>query len=344
MSDLVIQQNIDLTHLNTFGLSAVARYYARPSNVAELIQVFEFINEHSLDYLVLGGGSNLLFRHPRFDGVIIHLNFQGIQLIEGEDDFRVSVAASQEWHAFVLYAIGQGIIGLENLSLIPGSVGACPVQNIGAYGVEVAEFVDSVVCFDPKACNEVVLTRDECRFGYRDSIFKHEATDLIITKVNFLFSKECSLRLGYGDVAKRVEERLREGRDAQVNAALVSQVICDIRNEKLPNPGVLGNAGSFFKNPIVEAAQYERLKSAFPDLVAYPYAEKFKLAAGWMIDKLGLKGSSVGGASVHEKQALVLVNRSGQATAEELFELVGKIQLAVAEAFGVELEVEPRIV
>lgn len=340
----VIEQNKRLKSFNTFGLEAVAAYYARPDSLDQLRQVVQFSQEHELEYLILGGGSNILFKQDYYSGLVIHLNLLGVHVEEHSDHFRVVVGASENWHELTQLCVGKGIVGLENLSLIPGTVGACPVQNIGAYGVEVAEFISSVVCYDPQEDEVVELSSDQCVFGYRDSVFKHDQAHLVILEVRFVFSKEREFSLQYGDIAKRIEEKCKEQAGLSLTAKLVSDVICEIRSEKLPDPKVIGNAGSFFKNPIVDTSVYASLKHKYPNLVGFPYGDQYKLAAGWMIDYLGYKGKTIGGAGVHKLQALVLVNVTDCATSEELFSLVESIQEDVRCTFGVCLEVEPRII
>lgn len=343
MSQLVIEKDKNLKALNTFRLPSVARQYVEPTTIDQVQAVFDLIQKQNLNYLVLGGGSNVLFKSSVFDGLIVHPALMGIDVEEFTEGFRVSASAGENWHNFVQFCLSQGIVGLENLSLIPGSVGACPVQNIGAYGVEVAEFIESVTCFDPQSNSVVQLTGEECRFGYRDSVFKRNKAHLVILKVNFVFKKDRPFSLDYSDLEHRVERELtqNEGKD---KARIISDVICQIRSEKLPDPAKLGNAGSFFKNPIVTSDKFHSIKEKCPELVAFPYGDDYKLAAGWMIDFLGFKGASVGGASVHEKQALVLVNKTGDASSGDLFALVSLIQAKVSSVFGVELEIEPKVI
>jgi UDP-N-acetylmuramate dehydrogenase len=336
-----IEHKKNLKTFNTFGLSAVADYYCRPSSLDELRQAFHFIRDHALEYVVLGGGSNILFSKERYHGLVIHLDFFGKEITHIGSSIVVKAGASEVWDEFVHYCIDQNIQGLENLSLIPGTVGACPVQNVGAYGVEVSDFIDGVECYDPESDELLLLSNADCCFAYRDSLFKQSAKRMVILAVTFRFVGDGELKLGYGDVARRVEQRCIEQNLATVTPLLVSQVISEIRSEKLPDPTVLGNTGSFFKNPIVSKYCYDELVDRYPNLVAFKHGEKYKLAAGWMIDSLGMKGEQIGGAAVHQKQALVLINKTGSATVDDLFSLVERIQERVNEAFGVELEVEP---
>ncbi len=339
---MLIQQQVSLKEFNSFGLDSIASHFCEPSSVDDLKQAFIFSQENNLPVYILGGGSNVLFSSPEITGLMIHLRLFGRFISESEAFFTVKASASENWNDFVGYCIDNGIVGLENLSLIPGTVGACPVQNIGAYGVEVAEFIESVTCFDVKTGVEVVLLNEECRFAYRDSVFKRACKHLVILSVQFCFPKNQSLRLNYGDVSGRVEYRLKKDeKSGLVTARLVSDVISEIRSEKLPDPAVLGNAGSFFKNPIISQEVYLKLKADFPLLVAYPHGERFKVAAGWLIDQIGFRGYQLGGAAVHDKQALVLVNKTGFASIDELFQLVDLIREKVRCVYGLELEVEP---
>lgn len=343
-SQLRVEQNVNLKPLNTFGLEAIAKYYVRPRSLDQLQKAYEFAKEHGLACLVLGGGSNILFKQDHYPGLVIHLDIQGIHVEETNDQFYVVVGASENWHELTQFCVNKGIIGLENLSLIPGSVGACPVQNIGAYGVEVAEFISTVLCYDPTEDQVAELTAEQCAFGYRDSVFKRDKAHWVILEVRFVFSKGRKLSLEYGDIADRVDARIQDDPSLALSPRLISEVICEIRSEKLPDPNITGNAGSFFKNPIVDASVFEVLKAKYPQLVAHPYGSQYKLAAGWLIDFLGFKGKVIGGAGVHKLQALVLVNNSGHATSKELFDLVGMIRQEVKSNFGIDLEIEPRVI
>ncbi|GAA3934757.1 UDP-N-acetylmuramate dehydrogenase [Litoribacillus peritrichatus] len=341
---MLIQRGVDLKSANSFGLSLKADFYCRPSTTDELEQAYAFAKSEALDVLILGGGSNVLFSSPEYQGLVVHLNLKGTDAQQDGDYIRVTASASENWDDFVHQCMGLSAYGLENLSLIPGTVGASPVQNIGAYGVEVSDYIESVQCFDPDSGQQKVIRNEECRFGYRDSIFKHEAKCLVITSVTFRLPTEANLRVGYGDVKQRLDALLADSNLSSATPQMVSDVISQLRSEKLPDPKLLGNAGSFFKNPIVSSEKYNELKIKYSDLVAYPYGADFKLAAGWMIDQLGFKGKTIGGVAVHDKQALVLVNKTGEATSDELFELVDLIYREVKRRYGVELSIEPVVV
>ena len=344
MTELIFETNKPLKEFNTFGLPCEAQAYCRPENLEQLVSALQYAEEKACDYLVLGGGSNLLFRQSNFQGLILHLNIRSKSLIEEDNHFLIRCGASEPWQAFVEYTLQKGVVGFENLSLIPGTVGACPVQNVGAYGVEVSDFIESVECYDPKSKRLVVLNNSDCQFGYRDSVFKRSKSHYIILAVNFKVPKVMEFKLSYGDIEARARAKAETLGEA-LNATMISDVICEVRSEKLPDPAVLGNAGSFFKNPIVPEAHFTALKEQHPNLIGYPYNNAYKLAAGWLIDSLGFKGfSEQGGAAVHDKQALVLVNQTGSASAESLFSLVEMIQAKVNEVYQVKLEVEPRII
>ncbi|MDE1712557.1 UDP-N-acetylmuramate dehydrogenase (plasmid) [Chromobacterium amazonense] len=338
---LQFQADVDLRPYNTFGLAARAAHFCRLDDLADLPALLAHPLYRQGPVLWLGGGSNLLLTRD-YPGLVIKVALTGIRLLR-EDGGHVIVeaAAGENWHDFVLHTLEQGWYGLENLSLIPGTVGASPVQNIGAYGVEVKDHLHEVVCAQlDRDGAPLVLSNADCRFGYRDSVFKHEAAGrLLVIAVRFRLSRHASLRTGYGDIARQLAD---DGITAPTPSD-VSRAVIAIRQSKLPDPAVLGNAGSFFKNPVVSAAQAEQLLASHPQLPHYPAADgRVKLAAGWLIDQCGLKGYRDGDAGVHAKQALVLVNY-GEASGAQLHALARKVQEAVRERFGVALEPEPLI-
>ena len=290
-------------------------------------------------FYVLGGGNNILFT-GYFDGALLKPDIRGIRVL-AEDDETVTVeaGAAVEWDDLVAWSVERGLWGAENLSLIPGTVGAAPVQNIGAYGAEAKDVIARVRMFDTVRREHGVLTAEECRFAYRDSIFKHELRGrAVITSVEFRFGKRPAPDLGYGDLQRETEVR---GRASLRN---IREAVCAIRRGKLPDTAVLGNAGSFFKNPVVSRAEAERLAARYEGMPVYPAPdpERRKLAAGWLIDRAGMKGYRKGRAGVHDRQALVLVNFGG-ATGEEIMELAREVQLRVRDAFGVAIEPEVNI-
>lgn len=333
---LPIANDVSLRALNTFGVEALARAYLPVSSVATLAAVRADKALAAMPRLILGGGSNLLFTQ-NVDALVLHMNSHGMS-VTGEDADHVFVCAQagESWHGFVQWTLAQGLGGLENLSLIPGSVGAAPIQNIGAYGSEMADCFHSLHAFDFVTGELLTLTRDDCAFGYRNSIFKHALRDrAVIVDVTFALPKRWQPNLRYAELAQEVAA-ISKPTAMEISAAVIA-----IRSRKLPDPAVTGNAGSFFKNPVVSAAQRDALLTDYPQLVSYAQADgSFKLAAGWLIDQCGWKGRSLGAAGVHERQALVLVNRGG-ASGQEILQLAERIKEDVALRFGVSLETEP---
>lgn len=330
-----------LQALNTFGIAATARAYLRVSSAADLQAVRANPALSALPRLVLGGGSNLILSGD-FDGLVLHLVNQG-KMIVSEDDTHIVVRAQagENWHEFVQWTLAQSLPGLENLSLIPGSVGAAPIQNIGAYGSELKDFFHSLTYFDFSNGETCVLDHDACRFGYRDSIFKHELRDrAVILDVSFALPKQWQPNLSYAELANE----LSANGLVTTTARDISEAVIRIRRRKLPDPSIIGNAGSFFKNPIITKEAHAILLEKYPQLVSYVQPEGgVKLAAGWMIDQCGWKGKSLGAAGVHEKQALVLINRGG-ASGADVLKLAKAIQDDVQQRFGVKLEIEPVLV
>ncbi len=329
----------DLTRLNTLGLASRAEAFVTLHEPAQLRVLSELARQAS-SLLVLGGGSNLVLPE-RVPGLVARVGFQGVRLLEARPDaWIVEAAGGESWHGFVAACVAQGWDGLENLALIPGTVGAAPVQNIGAYGVELQERFHSLTAWDVREARYVEMRAEDCRFSYRDSTFKHdEPGRWVIVNVRFSLPRPWRPVLGYPDLQRH--PRLADG---SPNARDVFDAVCDIRRTKLPDPAVTGNAGSFFKNPIVPAAQRDALAGRFPGLVSYAQADgRYKLAAGWLIDQCGWKGRALGAAGVHDRQALVLVNRGG-ATAADIMGLAHAVQDAVAQRYGVRLEPEPVVV
>lgn len=323
-----------LTSLNTFGLISEAEDFFHLTDETQLADLLKRVKKAAA-YFILGGGSNVVLSE-RINKLIIHNQLKGIHPIKETDEVVfVEVAAGEIWHDFVAYSIAQGWYGLENLALIPGTVGASPVQNIGAYGKEVKDYLFEVRAVHLGTGQERIFSKDECHFAYRDSIFKHEAQDYLILRVVFAFPKKWQAALNYADLTKY------PGLTSESTPKEIFDAVVAIRQQKLPDPKVLGNAGSFFKNPIVSREKYEILASHFDGLVAYPQENgTYKLAAGWLIDQCGWKGKSLGAVGVHDRQALVLVNRGG-ATAQDIKDIAEKIQQDVAKRYGVEIEPEP---
>jgi len=332
-----VRENPSLRNLNTFGLDATAGLLLEIENEEDLL------NAPALDPardLVLGGGSNVVLV-DNVPGTVFLNRIRGIAVVGEDGDTRlIEAGAGENWHGLVEWSLAQGLSGLENLSLIPGSTGAAPIQNIGAYGVELESVLDTVTCWDWRDGRWVVFDRDDCRLGYRDSRFKQEPDRSLVTSVRLRLKRSFEPVLAYAGLAEELE---RAG-IVRPTARDVSEAVIRIRRRKLADPAVEGNAGSFFKNPVVASAVAAELQARHPDLPAWLQADgRRKLSAGWLIDACGLKGFAVGGAAVSERHALVLVNRGG-ATGRDVAALAARIQTRVADRFGVELEPEPRLV
>ena len=333
------KHHYSLKSLNTFGIDVVAERYVRFDSEMEIVDFFHSEPLRESIHLVLGGGSNLLFVGD-FDGIVLHPQFKGIDVIDRDPQHVwVKAMAGETWDDLVALAVAGGWGGIENLSLIPGSVGASAVQNIGAYGVEAETVIDQVEAIAIETGERFVFSTQECGFGYRSSRFKEDGGGrFIITAVVFRLRRQPRFVLDYPGVRAAVQAL------GGVSLETVRQAIIDIRQHKLPDPALIGNAGSFFKNPVVEREMLENLRSRYPDLPHYPQADgRFKLAAGWLIERCGWKGRRWGRAAVHDRQALVLVNGGG-ATGREILELSEQIRQSVAETFGVCLEREVRVV
>lgn len=338
-----ILRNVSLRSLNTFGIEARAARFVRIEHLDDLLAVVASPEWTAGPRLVLGGGSNLVLADD-FNGLVLQIAMRG-RALAGEDDEarRVRVAAGENWHETVLWTLDQGWPGLENLALIPGTCGAAPIQNIGAYGLELSERFASLEAFDCQTGKMVTLDRERCAFGYRDSLFKRDGRDrYLITAITLRLPRVWQPRLDYGDVRATLAAR----GITTPSARDVAAAVIGIRQDKLPDPAVLGNAGSFFKNPVVSAALWAQLQASEPGMIAYAQADgSFKLAAGWLIERCGWKGRAAPGGrvAVHERQALVLVNHGG-ASGAEVMGLAKKIRADVAARFGVALEIEPVVV
>lgn len=336
-----IFENYPLRPLNTFHIDANARYFTAVSTIDEAREVLSSERFRSMPRLILGGGSNILFTRD-FNGIVIRNELKGIQLVrEDADHYYVKAGAGENWHLFVMHCIENNYAGVENLSLIPGNVGAGPMQNIGAYGVELKDVFHELEALNMQTLSLETFSNAACRFGYRESVFKREAKDqYIITSVTFRLNKRPVFNTNYGAIEKELEAM----RVQALSIRAISQAVINIRSSKLPDPAKIGNAGSFFKNPVVSIEKYESLKQQFPGIVAYPSSPtEMKLAAGWLIEQCGWKGQTYGDAGVHKLQALVLVNY-GNAEGREIYNLSQRILDSVYEKFGVELEREVNIV
>jgi UDP-N-acetylmuramate dehydrogenase len=333
--------DVSLAPYNTFGVDARARFLAHVSSVEQLAHWLDHARSRGLPHLVLGGGSNLLFTGD-YDGLVLKIELAGVRELEPDaQHWRIEVGAGELWHATVERLLVNERPGLENLALIPGLAGAAPVQNIGAYGLEVCERFESLLAWDLEAQALCTMSAEQCGFGYRDSVFKREPVHRrVIVALTLALPRRWQPVAGYADLAHELAARgcTRPGpRD-------VFDAVVAIRRRKLPDPATIGNAGSFFKNPIVSRERHGELIARHPSLVSYPLAGgRFKLAAGWLIEAAGLKGATRGRAGVYERQALVLVNRGG-ASGAEILALAREIQDKVAEKFGLRLEPEPVIV
>ncbi len=335
---LPVQYDFSLRNHNTFGVEANAHAYLPIASAGLLAQVKSDATLAALPRLVLGGGSNILLTRD-FPGLVLHMEIKGIEIVgEDADATYVRAAAGENWHQFVQWTLAHNLGGLENLSLIPGSVGAAPIQNIGAYGIEIKDRFHSLTLFDFETGEQGTLDREACMFGYRDSVFKHRLRDrAIVLDVTFALPKKWQAVIRYADVTQELAAR----KIAQPTAQDIGAAVIAIRTRKLPDPAVIGNAGSFFKNPVVTTSRRDALLTSYPQLVNYAQPDgSVKLAAGWLIDQCGWKGKTAGAAGVYENQALVLVNRGG-ASGSEIAQLAHAIQEDVARRFDVMLEPEP---
>ena len=340
-----IQENISLKQCNSFGINAAAKYFASFNSLEQLEECLAFDQSSTLNLqplpLVLGGGSNILFTQD-FDGLVLKNEWKGIELVKEEGNHvYLKAGAGENWHRFVEYCIQKNLAGVENLSLIPGNVGASPMQNIGAYGVEIKEVFHSLEAYHIGDKKLVEFGLADCEFGYRESVFKNKfKNQFVITTVTYKLNKQPVYNVAYGAIQQELETMgVKDLSIANIAAAVIR-----IRSSKLPDPKEIGNAGSFFKNPEIESEQFTQLKNDFPDIVGYDLNNgKIKLAAGWLIERCGWKGYRKGDAGCHDKQALVLVNY-GNAKGNEIYELSTDIILSVQKKFGVELHREVNII
>ncbi|MFN8358020.1 MAG: UDP-N-acetylmuramate dehydrogenase [Spirosomataceae bacterium] len=332
-----IQKNVSLQPFNTFGIAANARYFVEVQHLDQLQEVLTLPAYQAERLLLLGGGSNVLFLQD-VEGLVLKMAIKGIEKVkEDEHSVWLKVGAGEVWHEFVLYCIEHHYAGVENLSLIPGTVGAAPMQNIGAYGVEIKEVFEELTALRLSDHQLVTFDLPTCRFGYRESIFKHEAKgQYVIVDVTFRLSKTPTFHTNYGDIQKTLADR----GVTELSIKAVSEAVIQIRQSKLPNPAEIGNAGSFFKNPEILTQQYEQLKAQYPTMPGYvTSATTTKVPAGWLIEQAGWKGYRTGAVGVHARQALVLVNYGG-GTGSDIKALSEQIQASVAEKFGISLHAE----
>ncbi|MBD1557472.1 UDP-N-acetylmuramate dehydrogenase [Vibrio sp. S9_S30] len=330
-----IYKNNSLKPFHTFGLDVQCRHMVVIESIDDLKEAYANPEWVELPKLILGKGSNVLFTQD-FLGVVLLNRLRGKSVIESDTHFHLHAQGGEDWPEFVEWTLEHGYFGLENLALIPGCIGSAPIQNIGAYGVElkdICEYVD-IYCIESRKIRR--LTNHECQFGYRDSIFKHELKDkAIVVSVGLKVAKNWTPKAQYGALAELAKE--------DQTALNIYKRVCDIRRSKLPDPCKQGNAGSFFKNPVISQDRFDSLESIYPDIVGYPAKEGVKLAAGWLIDHANLKGEKIGGAMVHPKQALVLVNAE-KATSNDVISLAAYVRQAVLDKYQVELEHEVRFI
>jgi UDP-N-acetylmuramate dehydrogenase len=336
-----IKENINLKTYTTFGVDAICRYFVELHLVPDFLELIHHHIYLSNQKLIIGGGSNLLFT-KNFEGIVIKNSLKGIELVsENEREVLVKSAAGENWHDLVMYCIENNYAGLENLSLIPGCVGASPMQNIGAYGVEIKDVFEELEAYSLTSGKKQVFKKEDCGFGYRESVFKNKyKNQFLIASVSFKLKKHATLNTSYG----AINTELAAMHISSPTIKDVSNAVIRIRQSKLPDPKQIGNAGSFFKNPEVSAEKYSLLKSQFDALVAYPLTNgNYKLAAGWLIEQCGLKGHEQNGAAVHDKQALVLVNKNN-CKGQDVFNLSSYVLQKVFDKFGVQLEREVNII
>ncbi|POY41006.1 UDP-N-acetylenolpyruvoylglucosamine reductase [Flavobacterium alvei] len=335
-----IQTNFSLKNYNTFGIEAKAKQFVAVHSIAELKTVLE--ENKSQKKFILGGGSNMLLTQD-IDALVIHVDLKGKKIIKDDDNFVwVESQAGENWHEFVLWTIDQNFGGLENMSLIPGNVGTTPVQNIGAYGTEIKDTFVSCEAMAIENQKTKTFSKDECHFGYRESVFKNEAKDqYIITSVVFKLTKRNhKINISYGDIAAQLSNK-----NIQIPTLKdVSNAVIAIRTSKLPDPKELGNSGSFFKNPILLKSDFEKIHQQFPEMKYYDISPtEVKVPAGWLIEQAGFKGKRFGDAGIHKNQALVLVNY-GNATGQEILDVSKTIQETIFKTFGIHIEAEVNVI
>ena len=337
-----IKENISLKKHNTFGVDVKARYFVELNSTSDIINFVVSRRMQSHAVFILNGGSNVLFTRD-FEGMVLKINNRGFDVIaQTKSSALIRVNAGHDWDEFVMYALSQGFFGFENLSMIPGNVGAAPMQNIGADGIEQESRFHHLEAIDIRSGEIKEFDHEACKFAYRSSVFKTELKGkYIILRVFYQLSKKPDTKVEYGAIRSQLAEL---GIERNYTPAMVAQAVRTIRSQKLPDPSELGNAGSFFKNPVVNSEKYYALKKDYPDISAYPTGdENYKIAAGWLIDYLGWKGHREGDAGVCKTQALVLVNY-GKATGSEMLNLAREIQKSVQQKFGIALEMEVNII
>lgn len=333
-----IYKNISLKSFNTFNIKALTAFFCTIDDPAHISEAFKFARTSNIPFLILGGGSNILFTR-NFDGLIAKVDFKGISLVEEtQNNVWLEVKAGTDWEDLIDFCIDNNLSGLENLTLIPGKVGSAPIQNIGAYGVEVKDVLDKVTAFDLQTVQYKTLSKEECNFGYRYSLFKEEKDRYFITSVTFRLSKTFLPTLSYEGLKKHIESRR-----IQPSLVNIRNAVKNIRQQKLPEVGVIGSAGSFFKNPIVSSLEFERLRDKIGKIPHYKTGNNIKIPAAWLIEQCGFKGLRRGDAGVWPEQPLVLVNY-GNASGEEILSLAHEIMESIGNRFGLALEPEVNII
>lgn len=338
---MLLQENVSLKHLNTLGIDAQARYYARVNDAQHLRDLLQHKKLQSLPRLILGGGSNVLFLND-FKGTVIHMTIGGMATI-GEDLTHVWVKAGAgvNWHTLVCYCVEKGYAGIENLSLIPGTVGAAPIQNIGAYGVTLSEIFESLEAVEVCSGSVHTFNKEDCAFDYRDSVFKNACKEqYVILNVTLKLQKQPIFQTTYGEL----QETLEAMGIQKLSIKAISDAVVHIRQNKLPDPATLGNAGSFFKNPVILQQQFEKLRDTYPNMPGYVQSEnQVKIPSAWLIEQCGWKGKRRGDVGVHTQHALILVNYAN-GTGQEVYQLAQDIQQSVKDTFDIEIVPEVQLV
>lgn len=338
---LAITENKNLKSYNTFGIEAFSPFFVEINSIEDFVELLKTDVYLKNPKLIIGGGSNILFTQ-NFNGIVIKNNLKGITVVfEDDNEVIVKAAAGENWHEFVIWSITRNYYGLENLSLIPGCIGASPMQNIGAYGVEIKDLFHELEAVNIVTGETKIFNKSDCEFGYRESVFKTKfKNQYLIASVSYKLSKHANLKTTYGAINSELEAMHINNPTAKD----VSNAVISIRQSKLPDPKITGNAGSFFKNPEISKEKHKELKNSFNDLVSYPLPDgRFKLAAGWLIEQCGLKGVEINGAAVHTEQALVLINKNN-CKGKDVFELSSYVLQKVFDKFGVTLEREVNII
>ncbi|MEI6151373.1 MAG: UDP-N-acetylmuramate dehydrogenase [Chitinophagia bacterium] len=331
-----ISENISLQALHSFGCNEKANYFAKIDSIGAIEKSIQWAKEKNTPYLILGSGSNILFTKP-FEGLVLKMEIMGIKkLKETASEVFLEVGAGENWHHFVIYCVQKGWGGVENLSLIPGTVGAAPIQNIGAYGVEAKDSIESVSAYDTQTGQVITLNNADCKFGYRTSLFKKDTNRYIISSVLFVLQKQPIFRTEYG----AIKEVLHQKNNKQPSLEAISNAVIQIRSEKLPDPKKIGNAGSFFKNPTITKDLFEVLVAKYPKMIAYPITDDtYKIAAGWLIEACGWKGIQKGNVGCYEKQSLVIVHYNN-GPGMEIYNFSEEIIQSVLTQFDILLERE----